>query len=241
MCESVINLLQCGTIEPGLPWWLSGKDSACQCRRCKRHGFNPWFGKIPWRRKWQPTPVFFPGKSYGQELRGYNPRGHKELDTTSRLKQQVYSPLCELGISANFVGLRDVLWGWSSFLSRGCTVLDALHGAHVPPLKAGRVWWPLLVPVCSRISPCSAVIWVCIHPLYWGPGNAQPSVLRAVLADRFLRPNSPPPSLWDIFAWLSLTPGLLPHFLLCLLPSPSAFSLCFLGDDGLYPPTLRTL
>ena len=46
-----------------------------------------------------------------RSLAGYNPWGHKELDTTSRLKQQVYSPLCELGTSANFVGLRDVLWG----------------------------------------------------------------------------------------------------------------------------------
>ena len=50
----------------GLPWWLSNKEPACQCRRHKRRGFNPWVGKIPWRRKWQPTPVFLPGKSHGQ-------------------------------------------------------------------------------------------------------------------------------------------------------------------------------
>ena len=43
--------------------WLSGKESACQCRRC---GFDPWVGKIPWRRKWQPTLVFLPGESYRQ-------------------------------------------------------------------------------------------------------------------------------------------------------------------------------
>ena len=47
----------------GLPRWLSSKETACQCRR---HKFNPWFRKIPWRRKWQPTPVFLPGKSPGQ-------------------------------------------------------------------------------------------------------------------------------------------------------------------------------
>ena len=35
----------------------SGKESSCQCRRHKRHGFDPWVGMIPWRRKWQPTPV----------------------------------------------------------------------------------------------------------------------------------------------------------------------------------------
>ena len=49
----------------GLPWWLNGKESACQCRR---HGFNPWVGKIPWRRKWQPTLVFLSGKSLGQRI-----------------------------------------------------------------------------------------------------------------------------------------------------------------------------
>ena len=59
--------------------WLSGKESACQCERNKRHGFNPWVGKIPWRRKWQPTPVFLPGESHGQRsLAGYRPWGRKE-------------------------------------------------------------------------------------------------------------------------------------------------------------------
>ena len=55
----------------GLPRWLSAKESACQCRR---HGFDPWVGRIPWRRKCQPTPVFLPGKSHGQRsLAGYSP------------------------------------------------------------------------------------------------------------------------------------------------------------------------
>ena len=46
--------------------------------------FNPWVGKIPWRRKWQPTPVFLPGESHGRRsLVGYSPRGRKESDTTS--------------------------------------------------------------------------------------------------------------------------------------------------------------
>ena len=58
--------------------WLSGKESACPC---KRHGFDPWVGKIPWRRKWQPTPVFLPRKSHGQRsLEDYNsPWGHKRV------------------------------------------------------------------------------------------------------------------------------------------------------------------
>ena len=46
--------------------WCRGKESTCRCRRCKRWRFQPWVGKIPWRRKWQPTPVFMPGKSHGE-------------------------------------------------------------------------------------------------------------------------------------------------------------------------------
>ena len=64
----------------GLPWWLSSKDFTCQCRR---HGSNPWVRKIPWRRKWLPTLVFFPGKSHVQRrLVGYSPWGWEELDAT---------------------------------------------------------------------------------------------------------------------------------------------------------------
>ena len=50
----------------GFPDCSGGKESACQCRRCRKHGFNPWVGKIPWRKMWQPTRVFFPGESYGE-------------------------------------------------------------------------------------------------------------------------------------------------------------------------------
>ena len=52
----------------------------------KRCGFNPWVGKIPWRREWQPTPVVLPGESHGQRsLAGYSPWGHKESDTTEAI------------------------------------------------------------------------------------------------------------------------------------------------------------
>ena len=51
-----------------LPRWQSGKESACQCKRCKRLGFDPWGRKIPCKKKWQPTPVFLPRKSHGQRI-----------------------------------------------------------------------------------------------------------------------------------------------------------------------------
>ena len=54
----------------GHPGGSSGKESTCQCRRCKGLGFNPWLGKIPCRRAWQPTPVFLPGESAWTEESG---------------------------------------------------------------------------------------------------------------------------------------------------------------------------
>ena len=61
----------------------SGIEPTCQCRKHKRHRFDPWVGKIPWRRAWQLTPVFLPGESHGlRNLVGYSPWGCKESDTT---------------------------------------------------------------------------------------------------------------------------------------------------------------
>ena len=55
----------------GFPPSSVGKESACNAGDL---GFNSWVGKIPWRRKWQPTPVFLPGKPHGwRSLAGYSP------------------------------------------------------------------------------------------------------------------------------------------------------------------------
>ena len=70
----------------GLPWWLNGKDSTCQCRRRR---FNPWVRKIPWRRKWQPSLVFLPGKSHGQRsLVGCTPWGCERVGHDLATKKQ---------------------------------------------------------------------------------------------------------------------------------------------------------
>ena len=69
----VVYLINVGFL-PG----ASGKESACQCRRCM---FDPWVEKTPWRRKWHPTPVFLPGKSHGQRsVVGYSPWGCKRVE-----------------------------------------------------------------------------------------------------------------------------------------------------------------
>ena len=57
-----------------LPWWLRWYRI---CLQCGRPEFDPWVGKIPWRREWQPTPVFLPREFHGQR----SPWGHKDLDT----------------------------------------------------------------------------------------------------------------------------------------------------------------
>ena len=69
--------------EAGFPGGTSGEEPARQCRRCKRIVFDPWVGKIPWRRAWQPTPVYLPGESPGQRsLGGYSLLGHTESHAT---------------------------------------------------------------------------------------------------------------------------------------------------------------
>ena len=57
-------------------------------------GFDPWVKKFPWRRKWQPTPVFLPGRSHGwRSLIGYSPWGHKESGMTEQLHSLHYIDL----------------------------------------------------------------------------------------------------------------------------------------------------
>ena len=67
----------------GFPGGANVKEPACQCRRQKRHRFNRWVRKVPWRRAWPPAPVFLPGKSHGQRsLMGCSPEGPTESDAT---------------------------------------------------------------------------------------------------------------------------------------------------------------
>ena len=70
--------------------WL--KNPPCQCRRCKRCRIDPWVGKMPWRRKWQPTPVFLPGKSHGQRsLVGYIVHGVAKSWTRLSVRTHTHS------------------------------------------------------------------------------------------------------------------------------------------------------
>ena len=91
----------------GFPGGAGGKEPAFQCRRCKRCQLDPWVGKIPQRRKWQPTPVFLCGESHGQRsLAGCSPQGRPVLDTTKQLSRHA-----------------QYNWDGNQGLRRICTVL----------------------------------------------------------------------------------------------------------------------
>ena len=121
----------------GLPWWLSGKESAFQCRRCR---FDPWVGKIPWRRKWQPTPVFLPGKSCGERsLEGYSPWGLKKSDNTEWITTT--ECLCLMG---------HVHWFQCHCMLKTPSVLCAhidisdWSWNEAEAVKSPRLWFPLV-------------------------------------------------------------------------------------------------
>ena len=72
-----------GIMFPLFPLWLSWERIRVPCGK---PGFDPWVGKIPWRRKWHTTPVVLPGEFHGQwSLASYSPWDHKELDMTEQL------------------------------------------------------------------------------------------------------------------------------------------------------------
>ena len=101
-----------------------GKESTCQCRRLR---FDPWVGKIPCRRKWQPTPVFLTRKSHGQRsLVGYSPRHFQRvrhhLATTLQQQMPFYiksqlSPVLSRLHSLIHLILTTILGGKQSFSS----------------------------------------------------------------------------------------------------------------------------
>ena len=94
-----------------------GSDGKTICLQCGRPGFDPWVGKIPWRRQWQPTMILLPGKSHGRRsLVSYSTWDCKESDTTERLLSfSVYlNPFPNLAFTFRFLPSTNKmlgLWG----------------------------------------------------------------------------------------------------------------------------------
>ena len=75
----------------GFPGGANGKEPACQCRTL---GFDPWVRRIPWRRKWQPIPVFLPGEFHGQRsLADCSPWGRKRVGHDRSTEHSKISPV----------------------------------------------------------------------------------------------------------------------------------------------------
>ena len=144
------------------PGGTSSKEPACQCRRRKKPGFDPWVGKMPWRRAWQPTPVFLPGESHGQRsLVGCSPWGREESDMTERRsaveecrRRNRPSPLVPVSL------LPLDSWPSSSIWRRPGPRRDSCLGTQ----RRGRrcAWCPTSSPVAS--SPCRCSSCVCALP-----------------------------------------------------------------------------
>ena len=132
-----------------LAWWLSSKESACQCRR---HRFDPWIGKILWTRKQQSTLVFLPGKSHGQRsLADYSPWGPEEPMTWwLNSHSKMYGKMQESGFS-QVIPLICASAAWDQ-----CPVFSSSL-ASFP-----AVWW-LLDGRYSFLSPLGSPA----HPPWW--------------------------------------------------------------------------
>ena len=134
----------------GLPWWLSGKEFTCQCRK---YVFSPWVGKIPWRREYQPIQVFLPGESHEQRsLADYSPWGHKRVrhDLASKQKQHQYI----IFITAN-------LGNWENNGSLSVCILKIFTYFNIKYLKVKfiNINSDLKLIVVNMFSQISIFIW----------------------------------------------------------------------------------
>ena len=94
VCVCLSHSVMSSSLQPHGLCDASGKELACHCRRHRRCRFSPWLGKISWRGKGQPTPVFLLGESHGQRsLAGYSALDLKESDTTE-VTQHVADEQC---------------------------------------------------------------------------------------------------------------------------------------------------
>ena len=152
------RLFRVSTSLLGLPRWLSGKEFTCQCKRLRRCSSGSWIRKIPWRRKWQPLPLFLPGESHGQRsLTGYSPRGRKESDMT----EHSHTLLLLLLISSLLSGLglmnEGIMWGSSTINTLKLPLCNsATHSSFIYCF----IFTAYVLPSPSFHFPYSGTIWI---------------------------------------------------------------------------------
>ena len=138
----------------GYPGGAVEKNQPAKAGNCKRCKFDPWVGEMPWRRKWQPPPVFFPGKSLGQRsLAGCSPRGRRvrEVDTTEH--RHIYTwEKRESQLQLNCC-VKNFVIGFPEMPPLVADLVEGGPGLHrrvekVAPVSSRNLTgWPLLVRV----------------------------------------------------------------------------------------------
>ena len=125
-------------------WWLRQERI---CLQCRRPGFNPWVGKIPWRREWLPTPVFWPWEFHRLDSLW----GHKELDMTEKLSPPISILRNYLDFQVSSVFFLIPMW----YPGLACPCACGLESFWNPyrvlslPLVFTQFPWPLDHPQCA--------------------------------------------------------------------------------------------
>ena len=163
----------------GFPRWLSGKESPCQC---KKPGFDPWVRKIPWRKPWQPTPVFLPEKSPGQLWWATVHRVTKsqmwlkDEQATTGGHAMLFSPSVVPGLLQGFFFLR---------IGVAFRDIPMLTVARSSLIKVSVVFLVHLPPPTSSCAPhSSSTHHTNAHPCICISEQPQAPVLRYVNADK---------------------------------------------------------
>ena len=142
-----------------LPQGFSGgaysKEPASQCRRRKRGWFDPWVGKTPWRRAWQPTPVFLSGESLGQRnLMGYSPWVAKSRTRLGQLSTK-HAPstrqFCSPNSSYRYPHLH---MNYTHRVFRAARFTEARTGTNLVGCQSGEICLNQLGPICSYRVLC---------------------------------------------------------------------------------------
>ena len=131
------------------------------CLPCQRYRFDPWVTKIPWKRKWLPTPVFLPGESHGQRsLAGYSPQGQSR----TQLKRLSKNSVSQYNMSIVFLTvclMMHVIFLWLIYFRTG--------GLFLLILFTYFITFPLVTPFPEGIV--LTITCICLTPNWLGMGH----------------------------------------------------------------------
>ena len=147
----------------GFPGGASDKESACQCRKCKRHTCDPWVCKIPWSRKWQPTSVYLPGKiTWAEEPGGLQCMGLQN-------QMQLSTPLLDIDIVImlpnNFCYFKHLnMFNVMRIVWESMDIIKLLNISYCRPRMNMKNWYKFFSFICVQhfMSQKLVVVWCVI-------------------------------------------------------------------------------